>query len=205
MSDQQTHPHIEILRAALKAAVQTFNESTDRDHLLCPRSEDAKPKSPEWAAASERSIAHRLAFYLECELRRIGVVAKDKEIVVDCEYNRHLGALKAMKAKHELAEIVKEAGRKPIPLSDDDGWFVFSVAPDIVVHKRRSDESNLLVLEVKKASNTESPEYDDLKLTLFTKRGDAGYGYALGVSIIARDNIEPAKRVLEIGKEYPSA
>ena len=174
MSENHPKPPLDVLLSALKAAVQRFNESIDRQDLLYPRNKDAKPRSSQWAAASERSIAHRLAFYLECELRRVGVITKGGPIAVDCEYNRHLGALKAMKAKSELEKVVKEAGRKPIPLSDEDGWFVFSVAPDIVVHKRRSDEFNLMVIELKKASNTESSEYDGLKLSLFTQLGDEG-------------------------------
>lgn len=205
MNTIRPSPLLGTLRAVLIAAVDRFNQSTDREGLLYPRHKDARQDTSEWAAASERAIAHRLAFYLEVELRRLEIVVDGGPLVVDCEYNRHLGVCKALKAKSELEGIVREARRKPIPSSDEDGWFVFSVAPDIVAHERRSDGANLLVVELKKATNTESPRYDDLKLTLFTTDEPEGYGYSFGASIVARDDVEPSKRRLEIVNEYPAA
>lgn len=95
--------------------------------------------------------------------------------------------------------------------TDDDGYYVFSVAPDIVVHQRRTDVNNLLVVEIKKASNTESKEYDNLKLQLFTKPKDggngfgdnhySGYGYKLGAWAVAKD-LELTNRELKIVKQF---
>jgi hypothetical protein len=81
------------------------------------------------------------------------------------------------------------------PDSDDDSFCVFSVAPDIVVHERGSDERNLLVVEVKKATNAEIPQYDRLKLECFTK-SSPGYGYKLGAAVTIEDNVAPANRRL---------
>ena len=70
---------------------------------------------------------------------------------------------------------------------DEDGFYVFSIAPDIVVHQRRTNEKNLLVVEIKKQSNSKpkEEEYDALKLKLFTEskydEGDVGSS-VLGLS-----------------------
>lgn len=193
---------ISDLRNILQSAVDRFNHSVDRESLLCSRGKDAQRHRPEWAAASERSIAHRLAFYLECELRCRSMITDERPLCVDCEFNRHEGAKKAMNVVAELAKIVKKARRKPIPSSDEDGWYVFSVAPDIVVHERGTDESNLLVIELKKETNNESPDYDALKLNLFTYHGEDGYGYRLGASVVARDDRDLSERNLVVNKYY---
>lgn len=127
------------------------------------------------------------------------------QIVVDCEYNRHVGEKKllAADAEERIRVIVKAARRRNLE-ADDDGFYVFSVAPDIVVHERRNDESNLLVVEVKKRSNRETEEYDALKLELFTspKQDKNGYGYKLGAWVVAEDECSPQTRKLIIEKCY---
>jgi len=125
-------------------------------------------------------------------------------LVVDCEYNRHLAGGKSLAAEAEerIKKIVKEARERELK-ADGDGYYVFSVAPDIVIHQRRTDINNLLVVEIKKESNTESEEYDGLKLELFTKskHDERGYGYKFGAWVVAED-LKPAKRELKIVKQY---
>jgi hypothetical protein len=94
-----------------------------------------------------------------------------------------------------LACIVEKAKRTAKPDSDDDSFYVFSVAPDIVVHERGSDKRNLLVVEVKKATNAEIPQYDRLKLECFTQP-EPGYAYKLGAAVTVGDNVAPANRRL---------
>ena len=184
----------------LERAIVRFNESADQKTLLCP----GQPPEKYWPAAGERAIAHRLAFYLEDELRRTKIISDTSPLAVDCEYNRHNGAPKALQVKEELKAIVTKARKRKWEDEDEDEFYVFSVAPDIIVHRRGSDECNRLVIELKKASNPEDPKYDALKLELFTtpKEGFTGYGYNFGAWIVAEDKREPKERHLHIAARY---
>ncbi|CAM8826321.1 hypothetical protein [Burkholderia pseudomallei] len=113
--------------------------------------------------ASERSISHRLAVHLASQF---------PDFDVDCEYNRDGFDVK------RLALTERE-------VRDDDVDAV-TVFPDIVVHKRGSNESNLLVVEMKKGSSNVSPRYDLEKLDAF--RRELGYRYSVHCTIgYARD------------------
>lgn len=194
----------ETVWQVFEKAVQRFNVSNDRQTLLCPRREISQV-SDDANAASERAITHRLAFYLEDELRKVGVINDAGPLVVDCEYNRHIAAGKSLAAiaENEIRDIVMAARRNSL-VANDDGFYVFSVAPDIVVHQRHTDVNNLLVVEIKKRSNPETEKYDDLKLKLFTKpkEGEIGYGYRNGAWVVAEDKITPNKRRLRICKRF---
>jgi hypothetical protein len=126
-------------------------------------------------------------------------------MIVDCEYNRHLAGEKsfAERAEDRIKEIVKKARRRELE-ADQDGFYVFSVAPDIVVHQRRTDVNNLLVVELKKRSNPETENYDRLKLELFTKSrlNDEGYGYKFGAWVVAEDDWREGDRKLAIIAQY---
>ena len=93
---------------------------------------------------NERSITHKLAEYLQQEFT---------DWNVDCEYNRHLDKVK----------------RVSLPVTSI-GWDDLeskTVFPDIIVHERGSDERNLLVIEVKKSTNTVPESFDKNKLKAF--------------------------------------
>jgi len=189
---------VERIKHCLVRAIEMFNRK-DVPTLLCPRKDevgnDVAKGSSGWGAASERAIAHRLAVYLEYKLREDGIIQDSHPVVVDCEYNRHLQSQKVHQIPAELVSIVKDAKRTATPDSDDDGFYVFSIAPDIVVHERGSDRNNLLVVEVKKSTNREIPQYDRLKLECFTDK-TSGYGYKLGAAVTAEDNVAPGDRRL---------
>jgi hypothetical protein len=182
-------------------AIAQFN-AAERLTLLGPRTDekgDYIRARPAWGAASERAIAHRLATYIEQAIGK-GII-ESEGLSVDCEYNRHLGGSKVHMIPEELVKIVENAKRDAKSVSDDDSFYVFSIAPDIIVHRRGDDERNVLVVELKKDSNAEIPEYDRLKLRCFTGR-PPGYRYLLGAKVTARDLVEPAKRELEVTEWY---
>jgi hypothetical protein len=139
--------------------------------------------------------------YLECELGKDGIIQGSYPVKVDCEYNRHLQSKKVHKILAERLSIVEKASRTATPDPDDDNFFVFSIAPDIVVHEQGSDTNNLLVVEVKKATNVEIPEYDRLKLECFTNKS-SGYGYKLGAAVMAEDNVVSGERGLLISRWF---
>ena len=72
-------------------AIKRFNGGLDQKTLLQP----ADPAKKHGPAAGERAIAHRLAYYLECELRKAKLITDEGTLIVDCEYNRHGGATKS--------------------------------------------------------------------------------------------------------------
>jgi len=114
---------------------------------------------------NERTITHRLAIYLEQYFENWNV---------DCEYNRNHEDIK--KLKNYL---------KTTTTDDTEAKTVF---PDIIVHKRGTNENNLLVIEVKKSSNNEDREKDINKLKAFKK--ELKYEYAVFIEIGVLDNVE---------------
>lgn len=118
---------------------------------------------------SERALSHQLAVYLrECF---------PEDLHVDCEYNRHHDGPKRLRLRRRKA-------------SDRDITAI-PVFPDIVVHRRDTDELNLLVLELKKP---EGPLwYDEQKLRAFRK--ELGYSYA-GHLILGLDGMGAVVRQL---------
>lgn len=202
---QQVIVSAQQLRGCLEEAIKTFN-LYDAASLLQPRKKEhgqyMGEKEQGWGGASERAISHRLAVYLEGELRKMRIVEDGGLIVVDCEYNRHLDGVKKQRISPQLLAVVRKARRKAKRISDDSGYYVISVAPDIDVHQRGEDRLNLLVVEMKKKSNPEIPEYDEGKLKCFTKGGLAEYGYVLGFSVVAIDDVTPTDRKLELSTPY---
>lgn len=116
------------------------------------------------ANLSERSIAHRLALYLT------GLFS---EFDVDCEYNGDVDSDNYRKNLQIDREEIIKLSKKKI-----DEFDTYSVFPDIIVHKRKFNMDNQLVIEIKKKdSNSEQKRYDLLKLKAFTNQ----YNYKLGI------------------------
>jgi hypothetical protein len=190
-------PTPEQLLEYLQAAIDLFNGSSDREGLLSP----VDPNLQKGPAASEMAIAHRLAVYLE---QKLGAFPQISEVgcVIDCEYNRHLSGGKRVYIAKQLAHIVTEANRTVRDDPDDAERCVFSVLPDIVLHRRRTDEQNLLVIELKKESNPENRDYDHFKLHAFTLPPHIGYGYILGATVVVPDKQPSADRLLMRGRLF---
>jgi hypothetical protein len=109
--------------------------------------------------ASERSISHKLAEHLQQQFPLLKV---------DCEYNRHGDAIKKLQYGHV----------ESISTDDLEAKTVF---PDIVVHKRGNDESNLLVIEIKKSNSGQHHGPDQEKLKAFTGNQ---YRYEVGLFLL---------------------
>ena len=101
---------------------------------------------------SERALTHHLA---NCILERVS-----EGLNVDVEYNRHRSDPKRLNL--------------PARDASDRELRATTVFPDIIVHVRNTDESNLVVLEVKKKG--EPLEYDSKKLHAF--RAELRYCHA---------------------------
>jgi hypothetical protein len=196
----------EIIWSCLKNAVARFNKSIDRETLLCPLDQHAKPKTPWWPAANEPAISHRLAFYIECEFRIAKIVKERSAVRVDCEYDRHLYDRKRLEVEKDYWDIIKKANRSFEVRPEDKSLADLTVYPDIIVHERLFDRRNLLVVEVKKKTTALvqkwQEDYDALKLRVFTRPKPRGYGYKIGAWIMAEDNCAAEKRHLRIVKQF---
>lgn len=112
---------------------------------------------------SERSIVHRMAIYFEQVFPHYNI---------DCEYNRNLGDSKRLLATF------------PRDIDVDEYNYNRLVSPDIIVHKRNSN-NNLLVVEVKKSRTCVQASlrnFDYEKLKILTS-SDYGLGYKYGIYI----------------------
>jgi hypothetical protein len=198
MSDQHKDP--EWLKELLEKVIAKFNESPDVRLLEDEKADDGNSHG----SVGECAIAHRLAVHLEEELRKCGYPTEDVPVSVDCEYNRHRGATKQQVVKDKLRARVEELKDRILKEHPKrEGWYVFSVFPDIIVHERGEDENNLLVLELKRASNDLDDELDCIKLHLFTiQHENYGYSYILGATVIAFDDDRFKSRRLEIGRLF---
>jgi hypothetical protein len=108
--------------------------------------------------ANERSITHRLAMYLQAEL---------KELDVDCEYNR-------------TGLDPKRVGHLDLCANPDD-TDAQSVFPDIIAHARGTQERNYLAIELKKDTRRIGREVDRQKLRAY--RHELRYRFALFIEL----------------------
>jgi len=106
--------------------------------------------------SSEQAITHRLAVKLENAFEGWDV---------DCEYNRNQETIKRLMYAVSPDGLIEER----------------NVVPDIIVHKRMT-ENNLLVIEVKKSTNQEPDDRDLAKLNAFKEQ--LGYKYALFIRFL---------------------
>lgn len=124
---------------------------------------------------NERSISHKLAEYFQQQFPGWHV---------DCEYNRKMGDIKKLKYSFDN-----------LSPKDNEAKTVY---PDIIVHKRNTDQ-NILVVEIKKVEYDRF-EKDKEKLKEFT-RGDGGYKYNYGLFIIFDGTQNPKLTWFVDGKE----
>lgn len=131
--------------------------------------------------AHERSITHRLAVHLSTVFDGWDV---------DCEYNRNRDDTKQLRLcreanrRHCINLELGEAADIPLEYLDKS-----KVYPDIIVHHRNSAD-NLLVVEVKKSTNTSSREFDLHKLRAYMCQLE--YRYGLFIEFCAKDDYRPA-------------
>ncbi len=115
--------------------------------------------------AHERSITHKMGEYLQQWF---------SDFEVDCEYSKH-GLI---------------AKRLPRNCDNKDKDLVY---PDIVIHLRGVDTTNLLVIEAKLGWDGTVPQCDLAKLVNFTD-ASGGYNYDYGL-FVAFNGANPFKLV----------
>ena len=119
---------------------------------------------------NERTITQHLALYL-------GQCFSEWEFHIDCEYNRNYTEPKYLNLS--IADInILEGG---LDSKDTDARTVY---PDIIMHKRDSNDENLLVIEAKKENPSNILESLDIKkLKAFTSKRNE-YKYLWGLYVV---------------------
>ena len=117
---------------------------------------------------SERCIATRLAMYL-----REYFVDYD----VDVEYNRD--------GEH-VKQLYKQVRHDPGDRGEETQGQ--SVMPDVVVHRRGGDHSNLLVIEMKKSANPTGIDNDRQRIRAFRTE----LGYNVGALVVCQTGHDPS-------------
>ncbi|MCT4192501.1 hypothetical protein HZP52_00640 [Elizabethkingia anophelis] len=110
----------------------------------------------------EQSAAFRFALYLNKAFLTLNSIDK-RELHLDIEYNKN-------------GLIPKRTPRRPN-----------GTRPDLIIHKRDSNEFNLLIVEIKGAWNKQPREKDIIKLQDFTHQ-EGEYKYGLGVFLELNPN-----------------
>jgi|SRR5579859_202707 len=110
---------------------------------------------------SEKSITHKLAEYLQPLFL---------DYNVDCEYNGNVDRVSGRKRIGVLKSDLEEKGllKESEIIGADDEIADRLVYPDIIIHKRGTNEQNLCIIEVKKSTSKIPFDYDVLKLNAYT-------------------------------------
>lgn len=120
---------------------------------------------------NELNISTHLAYYLKPYF---------SDFDVDPEYNGDIDKPNDKKALDIAKNRILEVGRQANINNN------YKISPDIIIHKRRTNENNLVVIEVKKDTHPQTyKDYDLIKLEHLTidYLGNH-YNYRLGVALV---------------------
>ncbi|GGG88693.1 hypothetical protein [Paenibacillus radicis (ex Gao et al. 2016)] len=151
---------------------------------------------------NERTIAHKLANYLQEEFN---------EYNVDCEYNKNVDEETGNKniyfLKMDCLELNKEFAK--VTTIDDVEYMRKSIYPDIVIHERGTNTRNLLIIEIKKSTNRTDRKFDFKKMQCYTdssRHNKLSYTWGLFIEFKIGDSslLSPELIWYTAGKEITS-
>ena len=122
----------------------------------------------------EQAIVFRIGVNLEPKLSECGLPS---QVVMDCEYNKHLGGIKIIPWNNEKGEK--------------------SSRPDLIFHQRNTNSSNLMIVEFKGWWNT---DLDDLKKLKALTDAGGDYKYKLGI-FVKLNETKPEYTFFQNGQE----
>lgn len=153
---------------------------------------------------SERCLAHKLAE----KLQRLF-----DEYNVDCEYDKDVSDLESTKAIfvfQEEAQNYYDSFMRSFEERYDsfqnrfiDGKWKKLVIPDVIIHKRGTQE-NLLIIEIKKTRNVtlKSKQFDNYKLCKYTSEDLCGLKYLYGLYLELNESINQPERPIFHNLKY---
>lgn len=134
------------------------------------------------ASVAENCMVFRIGWYL---LNKVQNDPRYAEISLDCQYNRNFEHTKGLfrETENGIRKKLKDA------------------LPDLLLHKRRDNAENLMVLEFKKGKpNKEQMDIDIEKLCYYTSQ-DYEYKYSFGFSIWLYKRNWATIKIFQNGKE----
>ena len=148
---------------------------------------------------SEQSISHKFAEYLQPLF---------PDYNVDCEYNGNIdrpnGRKKIFLVKQHLREkgLLRDAEENDLEKELTER----ATFPDIIIHRRGTNEFNLCIIGVKKNTSSVAYDYDYLKLEAYTTEligNDLKYQLGIFISfIIDRNNPSHEKLFYKNGERH---
>lgn len=125
---------------------------------------------------SERAITHKLAEYIQQRIPNLNV---------DCEYNRNVTF--GYQEPKKITLLRKKTFKQKQSSSTLDNCLEVSTYPDIIVHRRGTNNDNLLVIEVKKQNSNVDSSHDRAKLKAFTQNANANsYNFKHGLFVLIK-------------------
>jgi hypothetical protein len=120
--------------------------------------------------AHEEAISTALIKYLEINFADLG-------LNIDGQYDKRWDN-DELKKKETQFLITQLPASKMAGKEIEDKWVLKQVLPDVIIHSRKNNRNNFLVIEIKKSTNknADDREYDFLKLQVFTG-SDLKYEY----------------------------
>lgn len=149
----------------------SLEELYKKDHYLIDNSPMDWDDKDGKHYVGERAIVFRFAHYLLSNIEKMGV---DPDLSLDCEYNRNGCMNKALPS------------------------FPQGVIPDVIIHKRGSNDKNVLVMEFKTYWN-KNQEHDENKIRELTDQ-QGKYKYAYGMTVLIGSD-KPIVKLFEDGTE----
>lgn len=145
------------------------------------------------ANASERSICHKLATYLQEQFA---------DYNVDCEYNLNIENENHHKMIHlltnEYAAIRSKVSKRRATLLTGVKCLDICVFPDIIIHHRNKTKSNNIIIEIKKSNNMFEARYDELKIIKYTdEHSELHYTTGLFMVLPVKEDIDKPIKVDE--------
>lgn len=137
--------------------VSSLNDFYSKDKELFAYKTDAD-------AVAERCMMFRIGWYI---LDRVRKNPKLQWANVDCEYNRNFEHPKSMYAETQSGIMEKTK----------------NAVPDLLIHKRKSNSNNLLVIEFKKGTPTKDGMMNDEDKLLYFTDSKSEYKYKYGFYI----------------------
>lgn len=154
----------EELKALINSALADFY--TNDSVLLDYNTEDK--------AVAERCMVFHIGWYI---ISRIKGIPSLSWANVDCEYNRNFNHPKSM-YEITLAGIQKK---------------IKDAVPDLLIHQRRSNENNLLVVEFKKGTPSDTLFLNDEEKLIYFTDAQNEYKYSFGLYIELHKNTASVK------------
>ncbi len=110
---------------------------------------------------NERTITHKLAEYLQQHF---------PDFNVDCEFNRYRNYIKRIRNEKDRTKDIANLSIEKLAELIWENTNADTLYPDIIVHSRGNDNNNILVIEVKKSSNSADGEFDKKKIKQLMQR-----------------------------------